>query len=375
MRRLIPLLLILGIAVLPALASSYYFSPDVPTDLAGTTYLPWMIVRNDSGTFTAPAVLAQPPVTAIDSLHAMCSGNWLLSVEAPMDLPVGGGVFYEPWDVIQFDPALGVYSLFFCGGPFGIPPGSDIDAAFLRGGDMADLVISFDVPTDLSAITGGGLYQPSDLVQLTRTGAGCAGWSIAGLFFDSTTSTPPIPDTTNVTGSDRFGVRAYLGFDVPTPLPPPTYLPGQVVFWDNLIVGFGLYDSPYGAQTTSRIDAFSLLPGPGEVPSMHVDKSTITNGDLTITWTPSLSAGAETYGIYEGAITSPWTYAHVGIDCFDNGADFTEEVTPASVTGDYFYLVVALNPDTEGSHGKRTPGIERPTGTSHCRPNQDLDCP
>jgi hypothetical protein len=373
MKRLIPLLVALGIAGLPALASSYYFSPDVPTDLAANTYLPWQIVRNDSGTFTAPAVLAQPPVTAVDSLHAMCNGRWLLSVEAPMDLPLGGGVYYEPWDVIEFNPAAGAYSLFFCGGPFGIPPGSDIDAAFLRGDDTADLVISFDVPTDLTGL-GGALYQPSDLVQLTRTGAGCAGWTIVGLFFNSTISVPPIPDTTNVTGSDRHATRTMLGFDVPSDLPPPTtYLPGQVVFWDPLIPGFGVYDSTYGAQTTGRIDAFSLLPGPGEVPSMHVDKSTITAGDLTITWTASTSAGAEDYGIYEGAITSPWFYSHGAIDCSDNGSDFTEEVTPAS--GDRYYLVVAMNPNDEGSYGKRTGGAERPMGSSPCRPAQDFDCP
>lgn len=371
MRRLIPLFLILGVAASPALAASYYFSPDVPTDLAGTTYLPWMIVRNDSSAFTAPAALAQPPVTAIDSLHAMCSGRWLFSVEAPMDLPVGGGVYYEPWDVVEYDPASGVYNMFFCGRPFGIPPGSDIDAAFLRGGDMADLVISFDVPTDLSAITGGGLYQPSDLVQLVRTGASCASWSIVGLFFDSTTSTPPVQSTTNVTGSDRRLGQVMLGFDVPTTLLPATYLPGQVVSW----APFSVYDSPYGGQTTSRIDAFSFLPGPGEVPTMHVTKSLITAGDLTITWNPSLSAGAEDYGIYEGTITSPWTYGHIGVDCHDNGSDFTEERTPPSVTGNYFYLVVALNPNDDGSHGKRTPGIERPVGTSPCRPTQDFDCP
>jgi len=374
MKRLIPLLVALGIAGLPALASSYYFSPDVPTDLAGNTYLPWQIVRNDSGTFNAPAVLAQPPVTAIDSLHAMCSGKWLLSVEAPMDLPLGGGVYYEPWDVIEFDPPAGIYSLFFCGGPFGIPPGSDIDAAFLRGDDTADLVISFDVPTDLTGL-GGALYQPSDLVQLQRTGAACNSWTIVGLFFDSTTSVPPIPDTTNVTGSDRHGGRTMLGFDVASDLPPPTtYLPGQVVFWAPLIPGFGLYDAPYGAQTTSRIDAFSFLPGPGEVPSMHVDKSSITAGDLTITWIASLSVGAEDYGIYEGTVSQPWgAYSHGAIDCHDDGTKFTEEITPAA--GNRYYLVVAMNPNHEGSYGRRSSGAERPMGSSPCKPSQDFDCP
>ena len=70
-----------------------------------------------------------------------------------------------------------------------------------------------------------------------------------------------------------------------------------------------------------------------------------------------------------------WAYNHVAIDCHDNGADFTEEVTLASVTGDYYYLVVALNPDHEGSYGRAMSGAELPAGGSPCRPLQDFDCP
>ena len=73
MRKLVPLLIVLGVAVLPARAQTYYFSPDVPTDLAGATYLPWEVVRKD-----APGVyavkLSLPFGAAVDSAHAMCSG-------------------------------------------------------------------------------------------------------------------------------------------------------------------------------------------------------------------------------------------------------------------------------------------------------------
>ncbi len=371
MKRFIPLLVILGIAGSPVLAQSYYISPDVPTDLAGSTYLPWEIVRVDSGAYSLRLTL--PPGTAVDSLHAMCVGDWLFSVEAHSELPPGGGVFYEPWDVVQVDSALGVYTPFFCGGPVGIPPGSNIDAAFLRGNDSQDLVISFDVPTDLTAI-GGGIHDPADLVQFQRVGAGCNGWIVAGLLFDASTAAPPVAPTSDVTGADRRGSQVMLAFDVPTTLAPPTYLPGEVVAWDTAVFAFSLFDAPpWPLDLSSRMDSFSFLPDPGEVPSMHVDKSLTTAGDLTITWFPSTSAGAEDYAIYEGAITSPWVYTHTSKVCTDAGPPLTEDVTPAA--NDRYYLVVAMNPDLEGSYGRRTTGFERPQGSGPCRSAQGFDCP
>jgi len=71
----------------PAIAQSCFFSPDVPTDLSGTTYLPWNIVRNDSGVYSL--VLGLPNGTPIDALHAMDAGDWLFSVEATTELPPG----------------------------------------------------------------------------------------------------------------------------------------------------------------------------------------------------------------------------------------------------------------------------------------------
>ena len=107
---------------------------------------------------------------------------------------------------------------------------------------------------------------------------------------------------------------------------------------------------------------------------MLVDKSSITTGDLTISWSPGTSAGAEDYGIYEGSIASPWIYDHASIKCTDAGSDLTEEVTPA--VGDRYYLVVPLNPNVEGSYGRRT-GVpaERPQGAPSCLAAQGLDCP
>lgn len=373
MRRLLPLLVVLGIAGSPVLAASFYFCPDVPTDLAGTTYTPWEIVRNDSGTYSLAQTL--PINTPTDGLHRMCVGDWLISVESATELPPAGGVFHEARDVIRYDPTAAppTYTSFFCGGPIGIPAGSVVDAAFLDGGDTADLILSFDVPTDLTAL-GGGIYDPADLVRFRKTGPGCGGWTLIGLYFDGSTTLPAIPQTSNVTGSDRRIGRTMITFDVPTTLPPPTYVTGEIVAWNGAAYSSYYYDAAAWPDT-SRKDAFSFLPDPGTVPSMHVDKSLITAGDLTITWAASLSVGAEDYGIYEGTIVSPWTYNHVRVPpCSDTGTPLTEEVTPSTV-GDHYYLVVALNPDVEGSYGQDSSLAERPQGSPSCRPIQGFDCP
>ena len=84
MKRLFLLLLTLGMLGPPAMAQSYYLSPDVPTSLGGTTYLPWDVVRNDAGSYSL--TLSLPTHATVDSLHPMCSGNWLISVEVPTSL-------------------------------------------------------------------------------------------------------------------------------------------------------------------------------------------------------------------------------------------------------------------------------------------------
>ena len=140
MRKLLLLLAVLALAGLPAGAVSLYIVPDVPTDLAGTTYLPWDVVRYDAGVYSLG--LALPPGTSVDALHRLPGGHWLFSVEAPTDL---GGNTYQPSDVVRFDGLT--YTLFFCGGPVGVPAGSDVDAVVLRDDNPGRLFVSFDVST------------------------------------------------------------------------------------------------------------------------------------------------------------------------------------------------------------------------------------
>jgi len=356
MRRLMPMLIALGLFGPPIGATSFYFTPDVPTtDPSGATatvFLPWEIVRYDPGGYGV--VLTLPPGTPVDGLHQMCRGDWLLSVEVPTTL---GGVTYEPTDVVRYDPLAGTYSLFFGGAGAGVPQGSDVDAVFLIADDASDLVLSFEIPTAIGAAT----YDPADLVRYSG--------GTFSLYFDASAAVPPVPQSLNVTGADRRGRLRVLAFDVPAAL-GATYLPGELVSWDGAT--FASYFLDPGWPLSSVVAALSFLPDPGTVPLMRVDRSMLTAGDLTIRWAASSSVGGEDFGIYEGSLGT-W-YSHTAIDCSDAGSDRVEEVTPGA--GNRYYLVVAMNPDVEGSYGRDSSGAERPVGSpTACRIGQGLDCP
>lgn len=140
---------------------TFHLAPDVPTDLSATTFLPWEIVRRDGASEVHSSSLVIPGDPALDALHRMEIGDWLFSVKVPTDL---GGITYGPSDIIRYDG--NTFSLFRGAAAMGIPAGSNLDSLFLAGGDTGDPVVGFDVPTALGAVT----YQPADLAR--HTGAG-----------------------------------------------------------------------------------------------------------------------------------------------------------------------------------------------------------
>ena len=82
--RGLTLLLAVSCSALGAAADSFYLSPDVPTDAGAGTWLPWEVVRNDSGTYLTGSTF--PDGASIDGLHRMDGGDWLLSVASPNPL-------------------------------------------------------------------------------------------------------------------------------------------------------------------------------------------------------------------------------------------------------------------------------------------------
>lgn len=107
-------------------------------------------------------------------------------------------------------------------------------------------------------------------------------------------------------------------------------------------------------------------------PTLTMTKVTAGGETITLSWSASCSAAASDYGIHEGMLGN-W-YSHTRIDCADDGGDRTEQVSTSP--GNAYYLLVPHNAADEGSYGTGSSGIERPGGTTMCRPSQWIGpCP
>lgn len=361
MKRLLFFTVLLVLATPCARAVSFYLATDAPADLGGITRFPWDIVRKDNPGAYVPT-LSLPGFTAIDGLHRLDSGDWLVSVEAPADL---GPTTWDPRDVFRTNGIA--FAPFFCGDAVGVPLGSNVDAVFMNGGDGGTLVIGFDVPTQVGALTA----RPGDLMEFMKVGAGCAGWALLGLYFDASITVPPIVPSTNVTGGDRRGIDTVIPLDVPTDFGATTVLPGQLIGWNGGV--FSTVFADPGWPVTAHMGDFSFLADPGTVPvTMTVTRLVPDGSLLRIQWSASCSAGAEDYGIYEGALGS-W-YSHTQVDCSDSGADLMEDI--GTTSGNRYYLVTAHNVNDEGSYGQDSAGSEIPVGALVCQSPQVLNpCP
>jgi len=391
MRRLLLFLVAMGVVCLPAHAQTpVWVTPDVPTDetVSGNQLLPWQIWKYDGlGYIPALSVPGDPDLNAIHKMDV--PGDWLFSVEAPSDLGGSLPVFAEPRDVIWYDASAGTYQFCMVGGAVGIPPRSSVDSIHMDGGDAGDLIVSFDVPTDVTGFPG--TFEPADLVRFGAIGPGvCGGYAIvaANPDFAAAAAAPGVPISTNADGADGLpGTRRIFAFDVPTDIPPfagpSAFIPGQIAEWNATASIWQSFTTLSGWPISSVVDGLSCggtTPGRVDPPTMTVDKASSPVTDLVLTWPGSCAAGAHDYGIYEGTIVSPWTYNHTAKVCTDAAPLLTEQITPGS--GNRYYLVVPLNGcnGSEGSYGRCSPGEclsgdERPLGTAVCAAPQVLPTP
>jgi hypothetical protein len=372
MKRLFLACVVLGLAgSLAQAATPLLISSDGPTTETATltTLREFEIYR-----YTVPAAytltLTIPGNPKLDAIHKLDRfGSWLFSVEAANNLAGNlAGADADPRDVIRFDATAGVYSFFFCGGAVGIPPGVNLDAVYMDGGDGGSLIASFDVPVTLGPFT----FDPADLVRFTRIGAGCGGWALAAANpdFDASAAGTGIPTSVNMLDAARVGPLRIFSLDVPATLGPPvaTYLPGQIVAWNG--AAFSLYEPLAGWPLSDTVDGLATTGNPGVIPATLLVNKTVfpqlDTSDVIISWNASCSEGASDYGIYEGTI-GLW-FSHTRVDCSDGGVTLTEQITPGA--GSRYYLVVPQNPMTEGSYGQQqtAPGVfvERPVGALQC---------
>ena len=281
--------------------------------------------------------------------------------------------------MIWFDSAAGTYSICMSGASAGIPVGSNVDAVYMDTKDDGDIIVSFDVPTDIPPFAGPTAFEPSDLVRFAPLGAGkCpgAGFAIvaANPVLDATTTVPPIPISTNVDGAEEASPKWVVAFDVPTDLPPfagPTaFVPGDLVEWNGTTLAFSSFEVLTGWPISGIVDGVTCGGSAGRVPTtMTVTKAVSPN--IRLSWSPScLTDGGQDYGIYEGTLGT--YYSHTLKVCTDAPPALTETIAPAAANR--YYLVVPINKckPEEGSYGRcSTPaacgaGNERPIGTSTC---------
>jgi hypothetical protein len=104
----------------------------------------------------------------------------------------------------------------------------------------------------------------------------------------------------------------------------------------------------------------------GRVNSLTVGKS---GANLALAWSASCSAADNNYEVYEGAIGT-W-YSHVPVNCTVGGT--TASFAPAA--GNRYYLAVPRNAANEGSYGKNSAGVERPSSTAACVVQSIGSCP
>jgi hypothetical protein len=369
MKRLLLMTAILVVAVVggpvrgqPAL----YISPDVPTTLdAGTTYLPWEVVRHDHLSAVPYTLeLSLPDRPAIDALHKMDRpDNWLFSFEHRTLLAGLIAPPAEPRDVVRDD--AGVFSLFFDGSCVAgaIPPSSSIDSIYLEGGDVGDLVMSFDVPTSLLGTT----YQPSQLLRWKRIGPGPCAWVLSGSVVDFASIGTYFPLSSNLVGADFVAGKWLLAFDIPVDLGPPaqpTRTPGRIMSTDGLTWSLAddlRTEGVPGWPVKTQVNALSCQSNPGAIDpaagQILLDKS---GADIEIICPGGCSSGAEAYGLYEGklATVNGGGYDHVSVGCGFVCAG-THTHTPPALDSTY-YLLVPHNGKEEGSYGKRSDGADRP---------------
>jgi Abnormal spindle-like microcephaly-assoc'd, ASPM-SPD-2-Hydin len=180
---------------------SLFFTPDVPTVIAGTAVAPNQVVVDDlAGGVTHLTFPALPAGVHIATYFQTPDNHQLLSFDTPVTLPAAvGNITITPRDVASFDGTA--YSLYFAGVDNGVPAGAAIDAITMIDG--SDLALSFDIPVALPGPASTTITAyPRDLLRLTGSGAPFQ------IFFDGGKN--GVPAGVNLVGADYLESNTHL---------------------------------------------------------------------------------------------------------------------------------------------------------------------
>jgi hypothetical protein len=345
--------LVLTLSVGLAHAGSLYLGVDIPSKLDGSDYRTNEFVLGFGGG-SYGLVAALPAGSVLAGLHRSIDGSWLFALEHDANL---GGTDYDRRDVISWD--FNVYGSYLDGSVAGVPDYAAIDAVMLDYGGK--LVVSFDVPVNL----GGTEYLPADLVKVD-------GSSFVS-YWDSAAAGVPL--SVNVVGASTGPLGELLfTFDVPATLDGETFLPGEVVQWDNNL-GFRSWSVdgawPPGSALTgvAAVPAAGAVPDGAGVPGNQLMVNKAAAGQVTLSWGPSCIGSDFNYVVYQGNLGD--FDSHERVTCGTAGAT-THTFTPGNFPA--YFLVGAHNGLAEGSLGTASDGTERGRGTVPCYPRQVGSC-
>jgi hypothetical protein len=313
----------------------YYFPFDIPATVAGVEFQPNEIAHGVNNSYSVQQTLA--PQVQVGAIHLLPDGSWLFAPAYPVTLQ---NQEFLPADIVSFDGSN--YALILHGADYGIPPGARIDALMINNNSR--LLISLDIPLDSSS---GTLY-PSDLESIE-----------GGLYWSGKTA--GVPDHANLVGAALDGDQLVVSFDTPLALDGAEYAPGELVQW-NGGTSFSLYAQDPGWPAEARPADFAFNAAAGSIPNvLKVTKD--ANGSVILNWTTSCLATDSDYEIYAGTIGS--YYNHSSQLCSTGGAT-TQQLQPPP--GSVYFLVVPRNATAEGSYGKSSNGLERPSAEIACKP-------
>ena len=150
-------MILIGMASVAYAADNLFISTEASAKLGGLSFEDGDVVEYNPTTHAASVFFDEGLFSNgedVDAFHLLGNGNYLLSTTGSATL---GGLSFEDGDIIEYNPTLNTSSLFFDEGLFSHD--EDIDAMFLQSN--GNLVLS----TSSSAQLGGLGFTDGDLVE------------------------------------------------------------------------------------------------------------------------------------------------------------------------------------------------------------------
>lgn len=313
------------------------YSTDATSVLGATTLADEEVAADDLGGNVSPVLAGLlPPGADLDAYELLANGDELFSLDTTADL--AGGLHVGPGDVVRYDGTT--LTLEFDAVAGGLPPGVNVDAVGVVGGD---LLLSFDVTVDL----GGQIFDDADLARLGGTGF--------SLHFDAQAAgVDAALDLDAVYYSECYGFLL-VSFDGAGAI-------GAIPFDDEDVLEY----DPAGGTWDLSYDASSFHPGwsTADLDALHVDlvpPTSMVFGQTVLANANQVDFEWPVATPYEAARGSFTMLGEVGNYAADatfsgTGTSLTDSAVPAAGTA--FWYLVSTDMSCVFGSWQTTPGAE-----------------